>query len=460
MTQKQFMYLFKRELQSARRTRGIMLSLIVLPVIIWGFQLVLPLMRAGLVGNLETGDDPEIIFLVNADLASNGANPIATIPNNKSYILPFAFGGSPAGANISNLNLAEFFITNLLVAHTTGRLLEDYLLTTTVPRATVETMGRNGEINYWIEIPVEFATNYTNTGATTLVLHSLLPLDGTNSVQTAISSLIAEEPFTYPEDGIQTTAVFKQIEVETTNEGETDPIALIMDVGAPTIMAIMLTFISVGAFVSTSIATERDKKTMESLLSMPISRKKLLLGKFLAGAALSTIGVGTNIIGFMAYEFVMSDILAPANRWSNYAFNLEITALPALTLTLFLCTLVNLGIGISLSAIAKDAGTSRSIFMVLMMPVMFLIPVILFTGLPEVLAKTANAPLALSLYIIPWTHVFAIFQKLLAPTYYTTNGLFGNVWVDIGFHITVLFITVAVVMWIASKVFEREGLVN
>lgn len=46
----------------------------------------------------------------------------------------------------------------------------------------------------------------------------------------------------------------------------------------------------------------------------------------------------------------------------------------------------------------------------------------IFTGLPEVLAKATDAPLALTLYIIPWVHVFAIFQKLLAPTYYTTNG--------------------------------------
>ncbi|MFX1251816.1 MAG: ABC transporter permease subunit [Promethearchaeota archaeon] len=70
----------------------------------------------------------------------------------------------------------------------------------------------------------------------------------------------------------------------------------------------ILTFITIGNFVSSSIADERDKKTMEVLLSMPVSRQKILGEKLLVNAALSTIGVGTNIIGLMFYEFVMNDI--------------------------------------------------------------------------------------------------------------------------------------------------------
>jgi hypothetical protein len=36
----------------------------------------------------------------------------------------------------------------------------------------------------------------------------------------------------------------------------------------------------------------------------------------------------------------------------------------------------------------------------------------------------------------------------------------GNVWIDVLFHFIVIFVVLAFVMWAASKVFEREGLVG
>ena len=317
MSRTQFIYLFKRELQAARRTRGIILMVFLMPAFLWGFQLIMPLVRTGLVSGAETTHD-------------------------------------------------------------------------------------------------DFQT-------------------------------------------------FKEKEV---NLQETTPMEVSADLGLPTMIAIILTFLTAIPYVSSSIAGEREKKTMESLLSLPIARRHILFAKFAAGSVLGSISVLVNFVGMLAYIYVTNNIIAPANEWSSAAFEIDIglNLILAMVLILFLCTLLNLGIGISLASLAKDAETSRQLFSLLLMPIILFLSINLFTGLPEMLSDSMESPLPLLLYLIPWMHALAIFQKMMLPAYFTTNDLLliplGNVWIDVLFHFIVIFVILALVMWAASKVFEREGLVS
>lgn len=317
MSRTQFIYLFKREIQAARRTKGIMLMVFLMPALLWGFQLIMPLVRAGLVSGAET---------THVDLES-----------------------------------------------------------------------------------------------------------------------------------------FKEKE---TSLQDTTPMEVSADLGLPTMIAIILTFLTAIPYVSSSIAGEREKKTMESLLSLPIARRQILFAKFAAGSVLGSFSVLINLLGMLAFMYVTNNIIAPANEWTSAAFRIDIDLNLVLTmaLTLFLCTLLNLGIGISLASLAKDAETSRQLFSLLLMPIILFLSINLFTGLPEMLSASMGSPLPLLLYLIPWMHALAIFQKMMLPGYFTTNDLLliplGNVWIDILFHFVVIFVVLALVMWGASKVFEREGLVS
>jgi 4-amino-4-deoxy-L-arabinose transferase-like glycosyltransferase len=64
--------------------------------------------------------------------------------------------------------------------------------------------------------------------------------------------------------------------------------------------------------------------------------------------------------------------------------------------------------------------------------------------------------------LIPWEHVLAIFQKIMLPEYFSVHGylLFGNVWVDVGFHLLAIFLVIILVIWVASRIFDREGLIS
>jgi hypothetical protein len=168
----------------------------------------------------------------------------------------------------------------------------------------------------------------------------------------------------------------------------------------------------------------------------------------------------------LTFISVMNNIIVPGNEWSSIAFNIDIdlNLILAMVLILFLCTLLNLGIGISLASLAKDVENSRQIFSLLLMSIILFLSINLLTGIPEMLSDSMGSPLPLLLYLIPWMRALAIFQKMMLPAYFTTNNLLliplGNVWLDVIFHFIVIFVVLALVMWAASKVFEREGLVS
>ena len=91
-----------------------------------------------------------------------------------------------------------------------------------------------------------------------------------------------------------------------------------------------------------------------------------------------------------------------------------------------------------------------------MIPAMLTGFVGMFAGVPENLGGPA-----LLLYVIPFTHSLAIFQKLLRPGYYDVKSLTGFGLIgDLTFHFVYLVLSIAVVLYLASKVFEREGIVN
>ena len=266
--------------------------------------------------------------------------------------------------------------------------------------------------------------------------------------------------------GVVTAHSSKQYLTVSASNVQSNPLDASMDLGLPAIIALILTFLSVIPYVSAAIAGEREKKTLEALMSLPISRVRILLAKFVSGAIFGTLSLIVNLIGFVLYIQVTNNIIAPAYNWESAAFkiSLEFDTFIGLAFALFLCTLLNLGIGIAAASLAKSAETSRQLFTLILLPVMLFLTTILFTGLPEVLSNSINTPLPYLLYLVPWMHVLAIFQKILMPEYFIQNSLFllpaNVVLIDVIFHFIVILGSIFLTIWIAGRVFEWEGLVT
>ena len=213
-------------------------------------------------------------------------------------------------------------------------------------------------------------------------------------------------------------------------------------------------------FVSTSFAGEREKKTMESLLALPISRFNILFGKLLAGMVLIGIFAVMNMVGLLGFSFVLGLADTGSNGFNvakMYAIDPSIVMLILIGVTMFLSAFVSIGIGISIASLTKDVRSAESLYsMIMLLPAMVVGMTSMFGSLPE----EAFGGAGIVLYLIPWSHATAILSKGLYPQTYASSTLTGTIATDLLFHLGYLVFIILIALFIASRIFEREGILT
>ncbi|MHA2387945.1 MAG: hypothetical protein ACXACW_04405, partial [Candidatus Hodarchaeales archaeon] len=59
-----------------------------------------------------------------------------------------------------------------------------------------------------------------------------------------------------------------------------------------------------------------------------------------------------------------------------------------------------------------------------------------------------------------WSHAIAILSKGLYPQTYASSAITGSIPTDLLFHLGYLVIVILIALFIASRVFEREGILT
>jgi hypothetical protein len=119
---------------------------------------------------------------------------------------------------------------------------------------------------------------------------------------------------------------------------------------------------------------------------------------------------------------------------------------------MFFTSFAALGIGISISSLMSDQKTAETTYMLSMvLPINIVGLIVLFQGVPKTLSW---------LYLIPWTHSMAVMTKGIFPKTFANSSLTGSIALDIFFHLGALFAFVIVSIIVASKIFDREGIVS
>ncbi|OYT55754.1 MAG: hypothetical protein B6U76_05210 [Desulfurococcales archaeon ex4484_217_2] len=122
---------------------------------------------------------------------------------------------------------------------------------------------------------------------------------------------------------------------------------------------LMVVTVSVMQMSATSMAVENEEKTLETLLTFPISRTQILLAKLLGSFAVSVIGSALNVAGFIAYMQIMS---SPGTQMGMTGMNVLISTidlvyiLVSMIATIFFTATLGLVIG-ALSSDVRIAGT-------------------------------------------------------------------------------------------------------
>lgn len=221
-----------------------------------------------------------------------------------------------------------------------------------------------------------------------------------------------------------------------------------------TFIPIILFFVIVfsSQLIAASIATEKENKTLETLLSLPVTRKSIVAAKLVGAGFVALLTAVLYLYGMQSYLSGLTGSFG-GGAGTDQAAHAAITQLGLifrpldyllLGLTLFFGILAALSIALILGSFAEDAKSAQGIIAPLM--VLILIPyfLVLFLDL-----STLSPALKVLVYAIPFSYPFLAAPNLLLRQY-------GEIAWGIG-YLALLFV---VFVYIASKIFASDRILT
>ncbi len=204
--------------------------------------------------------------------------------------------------------------------------------------------------------------------------------------------------------------------------------------------------------VAVAIATEKENKTLETLLSLPVNRKSIVIAKLVAAGLVALLMALVYIFGFKSYMNGMTGNIGGAGqvadgvRQAAAALGLTFgtTEYALLGISLFLGILAALSIAIVLGSFAEDVKAVQG----LTTPIMILIFIpYLLTMFVDL--STASPFLRYLVYAIPFSYPFLASSHILFKDYFTY--IFGNIY---------LLIFFLVFVFIAARIFSTDKILT
>jgi len=212
----------------------------------------------------------------------------------------------------------------------------------------------------------------------------------------------------------------------------------------PIILFIII--IMAAQMIATSVSSEKENKTLETLLSIPISRQKIVAAKLIGAGIVALVMAGVYMVGFRYYIDGMSAGQATtvstevAQAAGVLGLKFAVTDYLFLGGSLFFGILSALSIAMILGIFAEDTKAVQGVITPLMILVM--IPYLL-TLLVDF--NSLSPTLKYIVYAIPFSHSF-----LAAPNIFLKNYQF--VLAGIGYQ----FVFFLVFVYIAGKIFSTD----
>ncbi len=200
--------------------------------------------------------------------------------------------------------------------------------------------------------------------------------------------------------------------------------------------------------IMSAVSTEKIDKTLETLLTAPVSRLSVLMAKMCAATIVSALFAVAFMVGFDSMMGGMAGSVAgevDSSVLETLGLNLSVTGYLLLGLQMFLSLLITLAISLILGALAKDAKQAQTLMMPITITAMIPYMFSMFVNISEMGA------VKWIMYAIPYTHTY-IAQD---------NIIFGNTSLYLGgliYQIVLLAIcmTIAVRLFMSDKLFTMS----
>jgi ABC-type Na+ efflux pump permease subunit len=390
------MWMIRKEVREVFRSRWLILGFIISPMFAWMFQ---GAFLSFIVG--QTTEEPEQVYITVEDNGVWGRQLYEAIYANRS---------------------------NLLI---------DPLVNITLEQG--QGLVADKTVSVWVLIPENFTQELNTTTHSTLQI----VVNTASFRATAAASRIDA----FAKSVINEAIVIRDVQVDwytispEANYGHQLAIFLV----------ILTSVLAPAPYISKSFAGERETKTLEALLVVPMSRLKILGAKLVAGLALTAIYSVFTAVGILTYNLsiiLRVGNLAPELQQANInLYTVNANTIPLIIFCQFLVLLCAIGIGVVISCLAKDRATAESVNSMIMLIPTFIIGILGFTG--SILQY--GGVLELIILAIPFSHAILFLNAVLAGTG-TVVGLSINIGYMIGFTIVFLLI--------GAKLFEREAIIS
>ena len=313
-----------------------------------------------------------------------------------------------------------------------------------------------------IVIPSGFSQNITEGGTSELEVYT--PFRGGSIIESTSSSAVSallsffennlvdqriDEKFTESPTTVLNPIDLSEKSIIKGKGVDINPTVLFgLVISQSTIMpvGIMMLLIFAMQLAATAVASEKEEKTLETLLTLPINRFMILAGKLTGSILVAIVGAIAYLIGFSYYMNSFTGMIPTGVGVDLASIGLAPTLLSyvLLGLSLFMALLSALALAMSLSVFAEDVRGAQAL--VGPLSILLVFPMI-FTMFTDITALPF--PLSIILLAIPFTH------PLLASNVAFT----GNYLLAIGGIIYMAIFTVGV-LYVAARLFGTEKILT
>jgi len=196
-------------------------------------------------------------------------------------------------------------------------------------------------------------------------------------------------------------------------------------------VVVMMLIIMAGTSVISSMGLEKENKTLETLLTLPVRRSHIVIGKIVGSALVGVIMAAIYMIGFSRYmsSFQISDV-----NLGDFGLTLGMHDYLLVGISLFVALLAGLSLCIVLGTFAKDYRSAQTLIFPITALAMISMFIIMFKDL-----DTIPAVFRVLLFAIPFSHPMMAMRALMLDNYSLVIGGIGYAAV-----FTVIMIVVAV----------------
>jgi len=211
-------------------------------------------------------------------------------------------------------------------------------------------------------------------------------------------------------------------------------------------LALFMLIILAMQLASTSVATEKEEKTLETLMSLPLSRFTLLIGKLAGSTLVAAIGAVATIFGVVYYmgSFAFGTTTQPSIDLAAIGLAPSLLSYAILGVSVFVALLSALALAVVISVFAEDVRGAQSLLGFVYMPLLIPMFALMFTDL-----NALPFGFQILLLALPFTHPMLAARATITGDYLTPVLGIGYV-----------AIFTLVILYIAARLFATEKILT